>query len=131
MANKKKFEGMAIVNVTDATWETQDHQKKVGVRLTPVAGQIPSQRLISEGQAKAMGLYSGGVFLIEFSEGEENEFGRNFYYSNSGKVELNMLGSLKKDLGLTEKGIVEVRDVTIEKPKTQTKEEVPQPADVK
>lgn len=122
---------MTIVTVSDTTWKTAENLERVGVRLNPAAGQIPSQRLISEGQAKAMGLYSGGMFLVFFSEGEENEFGRNFYYSNGGKVEITQFAELKNSLGLGNPGIVEVRDVTIEKPKTQTKEEVKKEAGVK
>ncbi len=106
----KKMNGLAVVAVSFGTWENANGVKKTGMFLAPLAGPIPSKRIIAQQVAENMMLTSGNAYLMSFTEGEvDDEYGRQFNWACAGRVQPLELIEFVKALGTP--AIVPIEDV--------------------
>lgn len=93
-----KLNGTAVVSVSTFTGgENRGISKKDGLQsviLNPLAGKIPSRRVLAGALAQSAGFVPGAAYIVGFTEGEEQEYennigdtvrGRQFNFSNGGK----------------------------------------------
>jgi hypothetical protein len=107
-----KFNGLAICTVAQMQASDTIKADKNGllpVILTALAGKIPSKRIIAGTIAQSSGFVPGASYVVAFTEGEEDEqFGRQFQFTNGGRVGAMEILEFNKALGHGE--IVEVME---------------------
>ena len=81
-----RLSGLVLVAVAMFQGSTEnpaqaDKNGNFPVILNPLAGKIPSKRVLSGTVARNMRLIAGKTALVAYQETEENEFGRQFNFT--------------------------------------------------
>lgn len=78
---KGQFNEMAVVTVSVFGRESLDKNGLQAVYLTPLGGRFPEDsNTISGTVAERAGLHVGNTYLVNITEGETNEYGRQFQF---------------------------------------------------
>lgn len=97
------MEGLALVSVDYLMRKggelKADKNGKLSVILTPIAGNLPSNRVLSGTIAERLKLEVGKLAFVQFTESEANEYGRQFTFQNFGTPSMLEIVGLKKELG--------------------------------
>src|SRR4029078_404514 len=103
-----KLNGMAVVKAepykgrnVDGTFITakEDSNHKMPIILVPIAGVIPSKRVLAGTIADSLGVIAGKTYLVKFKEiAEDEEFGRQFQWTVIGAASLTEVFTFSKEL---------------------------------
>lgn len=93
------FNGKVAAVVKAYTQGNPDKNGKDPVILQVVAGTSPNRTILSGTIAEREGFVVGNAYLTQIKEGDENEFGRQFIFSNIGVLGTMDLLSIESHLG--------------------------------
>lgn len=84
----------------DSNPASADKNDKMPIILVGVAGKYPDKRVLSGTVAERAGFEPHNTYLVSVQEGEsDKEYGRQFTYTNLGKMNMADIISAKKELG--------------------------------
>ena len=96
-----KFNGsIAVINVQEFNNGSSDVNGNLPVFLSPIAGTMPFKNLLNGTIASNSGFEINGTYMVSVDELEEDaEYGRQFRFTNLGKLSIMDIITAKRELG--------------------------------
>lgn len=93
------FNEIALVTVTSWNNETPDKNGEMPVLLKTIAGKSINKSILAGTLAKKSGFECNKSYIVQISEKEANEYGRQFNFTNLGEVSGIEILKAAKELG--------------------------------
>lgn len=93
------FQEISAITVTSWNTEKLDKHDKSPVLLKCLAGKMPNKAVISGTIAERSNFELNKSYLVQITETETNEYGRNFQFTNLGLLSALDILQVKKELG--------------------------------
>lgn len=77
---------LVMVNEFQSANSKPDRNEKNPILLVSIAGKMPNRAVLSGTIAERNGFEVGKKYMISYTEGETNQYGRQFSFTNEGEV---------------------------------------------
>jgi len=103
---------LAVCSVIHIEWESENGQHYKAILMTPIAGKVPSKRLLhTPFLSDLVNALNGDYYLMSFFEANSDEkLGRQFRWTTVAKIRNDELANIIKELGPP--GIISVDNIT-------------------